>query len=169
MTRIIVGAAIILIGLSAFLGFSLFRFFVAAVLIFVGVNIILGKHRKWEAMSESSIKEDKISEVAVFSAVNRKVESDNFKGGDLTLIFSGGEIDLSEVRTDKREINLEIVAIFGGAKIIIPRGWRVSNKGTAILGGYDIKTGTPADEEKGETTLNLKGTAIFGGVEVVNK
>ena len=169
MARIIVGAAIILIGLSALLGFSLFKFFVAAVLIFVGVNIILGRHRKWEAISESAIREDRISEVAVFSAVNRKVESDDFKGGDITLIFSGGEIDLSEVKTEKREIGLEIVAVFGGAKIIVPRGWKVSNKGTAILGGYDIKTGSPAGEGDARVTLNLKGTAIFGGVEVVEK
>lgn len=169
MARIIIGAVIILVGLSALLGFSLFRFALAAALIFIGVNIISGKRRKWEPLSESVVKEDKISEVAVFSAVNRKVESEDFRGGDLTLIFSGGEIDLSEVKTEKRDIDLEITAVFGGVKVIVPRGWKVSNKGTAILGGYDIRTASLAGEGEIRVTLNLKGTAIFGGVEVTDK
>ncbi len=165
MTRIVIGAIVILMGLSALIGFSLFRFALAAVLIFIGVNIIMGKRHKWSSETESEIREDKVSEVAVFSEVNRKVRSDEFKGGELTLIFAGGEIDLSEVRTEKKEINLELVAIFAGVKIIVPRGWKINNRGPAILGGYDIKT----DKGEGDITLNLKGAAIFGGVEITEK
>jgi predicted membrane protein len=169
MARIIVGTTIVLIGLSALLGFSLFRFIFAVALVFIGASIILGKRAGWRSESESTVKQDKISEVAVFSPFSRKIDSEGFKGGDITLIFSGGELDLSGVKTDKEEINLEAVAIFGGLKIIIPNNWRVNNKGTAVLGGYDINAATVSGEGEKKITLNIKGAAIFGGVEVVNK
>jgi predicted membrane protein len=49
MTRIVIGAIVILMGLSALIGFSLFRFALAAVLIFIGVNIIMGKRHNGAA------------------------------------------------------------------------------------------------------------------------
>jgi hypothetical protein len=154
MARIIVGTTIVLIGLSALLGFSLFRFIFAVALVFIGASIILGKRAGWRSESESTVKQDKISEVAVFSPFSRKIDSEGFKGGDITLIFSGGELDLSGVKTDKEEI---------------PNNWRVNNKGTAVLGGYDINAATVSGEGEKKITLNIKGAAIFGGVEVVNK
>ncbi len=80
------------------------------------------------------------------------------------MIFSGGKIDLSRAETADRDVNLEVVAVFGGGKIIIPKNWKINSQGTAIFGGYDSK----AAAGSGEVTLNLKGTAIFGGVEVEN-
>jgi predicted membrane protein len=80
------------------------------------------------------------------------------------MIFGGGEIDLSKARTTEKEIDLEITAIFGGAKLIIPQNWKVNSKGTAIIGGYDNKTNPGA----GDVALNIKGTAIFGGIEIAN-
>jgi hypothetical protein len=59
---------------------------------------------------------------------------------------------------------MEVTAIFGGGKLIVPKEWKVRSEGTAIFGGYDIRTGLEAEGP----VLILKGAAIFGGIEVVN-
>jgi predicted membrane protein len=81
------------------------------------------------------------------------------------MVFAGGELDLSDVETDKRELEMEITAVFGGGKLIVPKNWKINSAGTAIFGGYDIRT----DREADGPILNLKGAAIFGGIEVINK
>jgi hypothetical protein len=92
------------------------------------------------------------------------VKSENFKGGKVTMVFAGGEIDLSNVKTTAKEIDLNITTVFAGAKLIIPKGWKVNTQGTAIFGGYDNKV-VPGE---GSVTLNLRGSAVFGGIEIVN-
>lgn len=165
MGKIIIGTLLILWGLSALLGFDLFRFFFAIVIILIGVRIISGR-RHWNYANEvSTVSEDYINEVAVFSPLNKAVKSENFKGGKVTLVFAGGEIDLSQAKTSAKEIDLNIVTVFAGAKLVVPKNWKVNTQGTAIFGGYDSKV-TPGE---GHVTLNLKGSAVFGGIEIVNQ
>jgi predicted membrane protein len=166
MARIIIGSIIIFMGLSALLGFSLFKMAFAVALVCIGISIIVGKEHEENPEEERILDEDRLSEVAVFSPFKRKIKSDKFKGGKITLVFSGGEIDLTETKTEEKEITLEVTAVFSGIKIIVPKSWKVNNKGTAILGGYDIKTGRGDDDAP---TLNIKGTAFFGGVELIEK
>ncbi len=163
MVRIIIGTLLVIWGLSALLGFSLFRFVFAVIVILIGVSIISGR-RHWAAVSApSSSDEDYINEVAVMSAVNKASKSAVFRGGRLVLVFAGGEIDLREAKAASKEIDLQVTSVFGGAKIVIPKNWRVNVQGTAIIGGFDSKA-----EAGTEATLNLKGAAIFGGVEIIN-
>lgn len=167
MARIIFGVVIILIGISALTGFSLFQFAFALLLIFIGVKVLTSRSRKWNVKWDdikSIDNEDVVNEVAIFSPINKVVKSDNFKGGKIVMVFAGGEIDLSHVKTSAKDVDMELVAIFGGGKLIVPKDWRVNSHGVAIFGGYNNKT------EKGESgsTLNLKGAAVFGGIEIVN-
>lgn len=169
MGRIIAGAVLVLLGLSFLLGISLMKFALALILIAVGVRILLGRNPRrdksyWNFGSSLATDEDLLNEVAIFSAINKTVNSDNFKGGKVVMIFSGGKIDLSQAKTSEKIINLEVVAIFSGGKIIIPRTWKVSSQGTAVFGGYNNK----AEAENGETVLNIKGAAVLGGIEIVN-
>lgn len=167
MARIIFGVIVILIGVSVLTGFSLFQFAFSLLLIFIGVRILTGKNRHWDGKWEDAkniSNEDFINEVAIFSPINKTVKSENFKGGKVVMVFAGGEIDLSQAKTSHKEIDMEFIAVFGGGKLIIPKDWRVSSRGAAVFGGYNNKT------EKGESgvTLNLKGAAVFGGIEIVN-
>lgn len=171
MGKIIAGTILIVLGISALIGVSLIKFFIAFILILIGIKIVLGKehdHFNWEPKktSESTSNENIISEVSIFSSANKVVKADNFKGGKIVMIFSGGRIDISGVKTSEKNIDLEIVTIFGVAQLVIPKGWRINSEGTSIFGGYDIKSG--GEKENKETTLNLKGAAIFGGVKVTN-
>jgi len=165
MPRILIGTVLIIIGLSAIISFSVVKLVFALIIIFIGLRIISGHGRwdsdYWHEKSESS--QDWLNDVAIFSPLNKTVNSENFKGGKVTLVFSGGEIDLSNVKTPAREVNMEVTAIFGGGKLIVPSGWSVNPNVAAIFGGFNNRT-----RAGGEITLNLKGAAIFGGLEIVN-
>jgi hypothetical protein len=167
MAKIIIGILIIILGLSALTGLGLFKFAFALILIVIGIKIVSGGSwggRQWDYGEKLVSSEDFINEVVIFSPLLKSIKSENFKGGKIVVIFGGGEVDLSQVKTAEKIVNMEVVAIFGGVKIIIPKGWRVNSQGTAIFGGYNSKV-EPGD---GETVLNIKGAAIFGGVEIVN-
>lgn len=169
MGRIIVGTLFVLWGLSALLGFSLFKFFFALIVILIGVSILTGR-RYWghwdnaKATTPNIGTEEFLNEVAVFSPIFKVVNSENFKGGVVKMVFAGGVIDLSGVKTQAKEIELSIKTVFAGLKLIVPKGWKVNVQGSSIFGGYENRV--PSAE--GSITLTIKGSAVFGGIEIVN-
>ena len=168
MPRIIIGLFILCLGVSAIVGVSLFKFVFAVFFILLGIKIITG--RSWHDIDwerKSNCVEDFLNEVAVFSPLNLLVKSEKFSGGKMVMIFSGGEIDLSEVKFEKSFADLEIVCIFGGCRLIVPKDCNVNVQGTTIIGGYDNKT---VSNGSGKTlSLNVRGVLIFGGIEILNK
>lgn len=165
MGRIIVGTILVLWGLSALFGFSLFRFFFAVIIILLGVHFLTGR-RPWRQSNDepTATSDGFLNEIAILSPVRKVVKTDDFKGGRVIMIFAGGEIDLREVKTQEKEISLEVTAVFGGAKVMVPKGWRVSRHGTAVIGGYDNRTALTDSA----TTLIIRGSVVFGGVEITN-
>jgi predicted membrane protein len=108
-----------------------------------------------------------IDDVAIFGGGHKTINSDNFKGGNITAVFGGSEIDLTQCKLAEGDVVLDVVLIFGGTTIMVPREWNVRVTATPIFGGFSNKfsrnPGTPTD-----TTRNLiiKGIAIFGGGEI---
>jgi predicted membrane protein len=158
---LIIGVILIIIGLSALFGDFLFKLAFAIILIAIGARILMRNSWKWRGHSEAQ--EDYINEVGIFSPLNKNITSNNFRGGKIVAIFSGGEINLSQVKTSHVGVSMEIVAIFGGAKLIVPKDWKVISSGSGIIGGFNNRT-----QGTGNVTLHLKGVAIFGGVEVIS-
>ena len=107
---------------------------------------------------------DYIESVNVFSGSQQIVYSKNFKGGEVTSVFGGCDVNLSQADFEG-QILLEVSAIFGGVKIIVPSGWQVKQEVTAIFGGFDDKRVMRAPEESNKM-LVIKGVALFGGVEI---
>ena len=166
MGKIIVGTILIVLGIGALFGISLGNFIWALILVAIGIRIILGKnHHFWDIKTtKSTTNEDSVNEVNIFSSADKKIKSENFKGGKIVMIFSGGKIDLSEVKTSEKNVDIEIVVLFGGGELIVPKGWKINSQGTSIFGGYTTKV----EGEDALITLNIKGVAIFGGIKVIN-
>lgn len=167
MGKIIIGALLIAWGIGALLNISLMKFVFAFILIAIGIRIIIGKENNNYCnfgSSKSTSNESYVNEVNIFSSANKTIKSEDFKGGKITMIFSGGKIDLSNVKTNEKNIEMEVVALFGGAQLIVPKGWKVNSQGTSIFGGFDTKI----EGDGTEVTLNLKGVAMFGGVKITN-
>lgn len=119
---------------------------------------------------KSNIREEDAEYVeinAAFGAVKKIILSKNFKGGEINCFMGGSEINLMKADIQK-PIALEVNNVFGGTKLIVPSNWDVKNEVTAVFGGIEdkrnINTGMP-DPEK---VLVLKGTCVFGGIEVTN-
>ena len=110
-----------------------------------------------------------LNELAIFSGVRRRVESQEFEGGDVTAIFGGVELDLRGAATSRDRVFVEVTAVFGGVEIQVPENWTVRFEGAAVLGGYDDRTHPPAPASSGKRTeLVLTGSAVLGGVNVRN-
>jgi predicted membrane protein len=106
-----------------------------------------------------------VSALAVLGGVNRRNNSRTFRGGDLTAVMGGCQIDLRGAAIEGEAV-IDVFAMWGGIEIKVPEGWSVSGRVTPILGGYEDKTHPP--REAPTQWLTVRGMVIMGGVEIKN-
>lgn len=111
-------------------------------------------------------REDIIEVVSIFGSIKKMVNSKNFKGGEIISIFGGSEINLAKAEFTNT-VELEVVSIFGGAKLIIPSDWNVRSEANAIFGGVEDKRDPQVIHDLNRT-LVIKGSTIFGGIEITS-
>ena len=111
--------------------------------------------------------EDFLDSTSVFGGVKKTIVSKNFKGGDIVNIMGGAEINLSQADVQGR-VELEVTQIFGGTKLVVPPHWVVKPEMAAIFGGIDDKRSVQNATTDHSKVLVLKGTSIFGGIEIRN-
>jgi predicted membrane protein len=143
------------------------QMFWPAVLLGLGaVLIIRSVTRKRHKPDEGP---DYIDDMAVFGGGDRMITSQSFKGGRVTAIFGGGKYNLLNAQLAKGRNEIDIFAMFGGCKFIIPEDWEIRLEVSGIFGGFSdkrhIRKDIPRDPSK---ELVIKGVAIFGGGEVVS-
>lgn len=112
---------------------------------------------------------DMIDEVSVFNSIKRRITSQNFRGGRITSIFGGADIFMNEAKLAQGEQVLDIVAIFGGIDLYVPRDWRVIVKTVTIFGGFDDNRFRDSGVEiADDRAIVIKGFVLFGGGDVKN-
>lgn len=106
-----------------------------------------------------------VSALAMLGAVARGNNSRGFRGGDLTAVMGGCELDLRQAAIDGEAV-LDVFALWGGIEIRVPDDWTVVSRVVPFMGGFDDKTRPP----HGATThrLVLRGFIMMAGVEVKN-
>ncbi|HZK62151.1 MAG TPA: LiaF domain-containing protein, partial [Anaerovoracaceae bacterium] len=139
-----------------------------SIFIIIGVIFIATKHRGWNSVtSKGVLGDDYIDYVNVFSGGERQIVSENFKGGKLSAVFGGIELDLTKATLAPGRSELDISCVFGGATIIVPDDWFVTIEVTPVLGGFNdsrkLRPGRTIDPSK---QLVIKGAVVFGGGEV---
>jgi predicted membrane protein len=110
--------------------------------------------------------EDFIDSTSIFGGVHRKVVSKNFRGGDITTLMGGTELDFTQADFTGT-IHLDITTIMGGCKIIVPAGWEVRSHVTAVFAGFEDKRQQPIVVNP-DKVLIIEGASIFGGIELKN-
>lgn len=141
------------------------------LLIILGTYIIL-KKRSHDSSSEfssnhSTVNKDKIDDVSIFGGGTKIISSDNFQGGSVTAIFGGSEINLINCKLAEGDNILDVLCVFGGTTIILPKEWNVVINVTSVLGGFSNKAiRNPSIVIDQSRTLHIKGLAMFGGGEV---
>ena len=109
--------------------------------------------------------EDFLDSVSIFGGVKRLILSKNFKGADIVNIFGGSELNLSQCDFTQPPV-MDITQMFGGTKLIVPSDWEVRSEMTAIFGGIDDKRQPRNSQEGPSKVVILRGTSIFGGIEI---
>jgi predicted membrane protein len=121
-----------------------------------------GSYKRWKTGDNNYI-----DDISIFGGGHKTIISDNFKGGNITCIFGGSEIDLTQCKLAEGDVIIDAIMIFGGTTITVPKEWNVRVNVTPIFGGFSNKVfripGTPIDTTR---TLVIRGAAILGGGEI---
>lgn len=131
---------------------------VPAALIILGLFVIFGRN-----LGGKQAAGDEINSFNVFSGSNLNTSSQTFKGGSVTAVFGGADIDLRQAGLAPGA-QLDIFAAFGGVDLKVPEDWQVIVRGLPIFGGVDNKAKGPATENA--PVLEINATVIFGGVDI---
>jgi predicted membrane protein len=127
-------------------------------------------HSGMVSQNDNPVRDDSgeyIDVQAVFGGVKRNIQSKNFKGGEIVSFMGGAEINFMQADL-QHPVVLEVNNVFGGTKLIIPSNWDVKNEISAVFGGVeDKRTYTNSTPDPGKR-ISLKGSCVFGGIEVTN-
>jgi predicted membrane protein len=170
-------------------GVNLRPFLAPAIIIAIGLSMILRPRRRfynkknwgnnpmtpenagtadagWKA--DTIVSEEEYVNGSYFLGGTRKIiTSKNFKGGSISCFMGGVEIDLTKADINGQAV-LDISAVMGGAKIIIPSSWEIRNEIRPFLGGIDDKRQAQTLTINYNKLLILKGSAFMGGIEITN-
>jgi predicted membrane protein len=148
--------------------FHMYNMFWPSIFIIIGVIFILSRRRPWgSASATSATGDDYIDYINVFSGGERQIVSENFRGGKISAVFGGIELDLTKAKLAPGVSVLEIACVFGGATIIVPDEMNVKIEVTPVLGGFgDSRKLLPGRSVDASKQLVIKGAVVFGGGEV---
>ncbi len=150
------------------------------VIIIVGLKIIFKpksacEQKKWSKIRQFSPQnfqdldsvsdEDFIETTAIFGGVVRNVISKKFRGGNITNVFGGTEINLLQAEFENQAV-INLDNVFGGVAIIIPAHWQLKSELITVFGGMEDKRQMQQNSETESKILILKGNCVFGGVEI---
>ena len=139
-----------------------------SIFIIIGIVFIFSKRKGWNSVSTTpQTGDDYIDYVHIFSGGERQIVSDNFRGGKVTAVFGGSEIDLTKAKLAPGVSELELACVFGGTTIIVPDDWNVKIEVVPVLGGFgDSRKLNPGRTIDTTRQLVIKGAVVFGGGEV---
>ncbi len=141
-------------------------------IIFVGVILMWNALKPPVVANVSGDTSDVIEAVAVFGGTERRIGSSNFRGGRVTSVFGGVELDFRDAGMEADEAVLELNCVFGGVEIRVPDSWNVHARTVPVMGGYSDKTRAAAVPQDASApkrkTLIITGAIVFGGVEIGN-
>ncbi len=140
------------------------------LLVGLGASMVGGALRRSRTAAAGGVPGEEVSSTlsafALWSGSVRKVVSQDFRGGDVTAVMGGHEIDLRAAKMPAGSAVVDLLVWWGGVDIRVPEDWRVSNEAFPFMGGIEDATKAPTGEVRG--TLVLKGLIVMGGVEVKN-
>lgn len=116
--------------------------------------------------SAQPVSEDFIESTSIFGGSKKKVFSKNFKGADVVTIFGGADIDLTQADVTGTAV-IDVTVIFGGIDVLVPSNWQVISNAVTVFGDVkDRRAILNTTPDQAAKTLIIKGTVLFGGIEV---
>jgi len=138
-----------------------------AILLAVGIFIVLHALKRYRGVPiELKQSGGFLQGLAILSGFRHRSDGAVFRGGELTAIFGGLEVDLRNAVLEGSSVRLDICAIFGGGRLWIPEGWDLSIQTTAIAGSVEDKTAPRPLDGGARPRLVITGLVLFGGLEI---
>lgn len=151
------------------LPFIILTFGLWLVLTAVWRRRLMGNYSDWhnKGIVSSTEHDDMLDLTAVFGGHKKKVFSKSFRGGEVTNVFGGTELDLTQADFTGT-IVIDSTNIFGGMKITAPSNWNIQLDSTSIMGGVDDKREHKDIGEISDKKLIITGFCFCGGIEIKN-
>lgn len=155
-------------------GIELKQYIWPIVIIAIGLFMIIrprgrrtGEYWKnWEDRNSQSLSDNAFESVTIFGGDKKQIISKDFKGGETVCAFGGVEINLTQADING-PATIEVVQLFGGTKIIVPPHWKVlTDELVCVFGSLEDKRQVAGSIVDGTKVLVIKGTCIFGGIEL---
>lgn len=108
---------------------------------------------------------DSINIDAILSGVNKRVMTKNMRSAKLTAFMGGVELDLTQADLTG-VVTMQVDVIFGGVKLVLPPHWDVRVEVTNIAAGVEDKRVFRQVEIDADKVLLIRGTVLFGGLEI---
>jgi predicted membrane protein len=141
------------------------------LIMYIGASIMLRGSRRqrdehgYLRFGDSMANEDFVEVNATMGGGKIRNVSTNFKGGNISAVMGGVQLDLRGAAMQEAKATIKVFAFWGGIEIKVPPEWTVVVSGMPILGGIEDKS-VPAGE--GAKQLIIEGEVIMGGVEIRN-
>jgi predicted membrane protein len=111
-----------------------------------------------------------LNAIAVLGGVQRNITTKNFRGGRVTAILGGVELDFSDADIEGDEAILDVSSLMGGVEIRVPDTWNVTIETVAFLAGSSDERRRAPNPAPGVVPKHLiiRGATILAGIEVKN-
>jgi hypothetical protein len=100
----------------------------------------------------------------VFSGSDRKGVFNAPRSLQVFNVFGGSDIDLSRAALPPEGCVINVVCVFGGCDIKLPRGVNVDVRGIGVFGGFGKRVDEA--EDPNAPLVRVNGIAVFGGCDV---
>lgn len=143
-----------------------------ALLILLGVIVLFGsgfkkKNKKNTTSMKTSLNEDLFEITTIMGGDSRQLSSYDFKGGKITAIMGGVELDMTNCYLSKEGCIIDLSVVMGGISLKISREWNIKSEITPIMSGIE-------DEDQYSdnvhidpaATIILRGSVVMGGIEI---
>ena len=145
------------------------------VLIGIGVALVmqtLGRRTR-EVSTATADRDNTLAVFAVMGGVKRISTAERFRGGEVTALMGGTQIDLRRAAIPPgEEAVIDVFVIMGGGEILVPSSWTVVTSLVPVMGGVDDKRLPPLPGSaeglagKPAPRLVLRGLLLMGGIEI---
>ena len=148
-------------------------FIPAIIIILLAFQIIFGGRRKikWKNKWDKNQQNHYVSNggtsgdcSAVFSMKSSRIDNKDYRGGEISSVFSSFDIDMSEMDM-KCAAGVEVSAVFGSVNLKLPPQIKVSIKDSSVFGSTNnmikVQNNDPA-----APILYIESSAVFGTINI---
>ncbi len=153
---------VFLMSRFGYMTFNPWRLMWPFVLIMIGVSLVLRSRQQRIIASDDG---STVNAMAFLGGVEKRINSQAFKGGELTAVMGGCNIDLREALIEADQAVLNVWVMMGGIELHVPQSWTIVSNVVPILAGFEDRTNSPTE---GSKRLVINGTLIMGGIDVKN-